>query len=98
MEEIVSMIPGANKNLLQSTEMDEGAMARLEAIISSMTPDERRKPNIINGSRRQRIARGSGTAVQDVNQLLKQFNMMQKMMKRFGKMNKIGKLKNMMPF
>ena len=98
MEEIVSMIPGANKNLLQSAEMDEGAMARLEAIISSMTPDERRKPNIINGSRRQRIARGSGTAIQDVNQLLKQFNMMQKMMKRFGKMNKIGKLKNMMPF
>ena len=98
MEEIMGMIPGVNKNALQGAEMDEGAMARLEAIISSMTLNERRKPNIINGSRRRRIARGSGTTVQDVNQLLKQFNMMQKMMKRFGKMNKLGKLKNMMPF
>ena len=98
MDEIMGMIPGVNKNMLQGAEMDEGAMVRLEAIISSMTPDERRKPNIINGNRRRRIARGSGTAVQDVNQLLKQFNMMQKMMKRFGKMSKSGKMKNMMPF
>ena len=98
MEDIMGMIPGVNKNALQGAEMDEGAMARLEAIISSMTLNERRKPNIINGSRRKRIASGSGTTVQDVNQLLKQFNMMQKMMKRMGKMNKPGKLGKMMPF
>lgn len=98
MEDIMGMIPGVNKNALQGAEMDEGALARLEAIISSMTFNERRKPNIINGSRRKRIAKGSGTTVQDVNQLLKQFNMMQKMMKRFGKMNKPGKLGKMMPF
>jgi signal recognition particle subunit SRP54 len=60
-------------------------MRRLVAIINSMTPDERRKPDIIRGSRKRRIAAGSGTQVQDVNRLLKQFGEMQVMMKRMGK-------------
>ena len=60
-------------------------MGRMEAIINSMTPKERRKPDIIKGSRKRRIAVGSGTQVQDVNRLLKQFTQMQKMMKKMGK-------------
>ena len=62
--------------------MDEDRLRRIEAIIGSMTPQERRTPKILNGSRRRRIARGSGTRVQDVNQLMKQFRAMQKMMKK----------------
>ncbi|HEV3058065.1 MAG TPA: signal recognition particle protein [Vicinamibacterales bacterium] len=66
--------------------IDEGQISRVEAIISSMTPDERRKQHIINGSRRKRIARGSGTSVEEVNRLLKQFVQMQKMLKQLGGM------------
>jgi signal recognition particle subunit SRP54 len=61
-------------------------MSRIEAIINSMTPDERRRQHIINGSRRKRIARGSGTSVEEVNRLLKQFVQMQKMLKSLGGM------------
>jgi signal recognition particle subunit SRP54 len=79
--------------------MDENAIGHMEAILNSMTRNERQRPNIINGSRRRRIARGSGTTVQEVNQLLKQYNMMQKMMKQFNRSGKLGKLGNgMMPF
>jgi signal recognition particle subunit SRP54 len=66
--------------------IDDGQLSRVEAIISSMTPDERRKQHIINGSRRKRIARGSGTSVEEVNRLLKQFVQMQKMLKQLGGM------------
>ena len=74
------MIPGAGK-ALKDVDIDDDAFKHVEAIIHSMTPDERTNPAIINGSRKKRIAKGSGTSVQQVNQLLKQFNQMAKMMK-----------------
>jgi signal recognition particle subunit SRP54 len=77
---IVKMMPGIPKELKQ-TEVDEAEIARVEAIICSMTPQERREPSLINGSRRLRIAQGSGTTTQDVNALLKQFKMVQQVMK-----------------
>lgn len=99
LEEIMNMIPGGNRGALKGVEMDDNALVRMEAIINSMTLEERQKPMIINGNRRRRISRGSGTSVQEVNQLLKQFNMMQKMVKRLGKMEKMGKMgRNMLPF
>ena len=73
-------------------------LARVEAIISSMTQEERRNPAVIDGSRRRRIARGSGTTVQDINRLLKQFDAMKKMAKQFGKLGKRGKLPGGIPF
>ncbi len=82
MQQILSMIPGAGK--LKNANLDEGAFSRIEAIINSMTPAERAKQNIINSSRKRRIAKGSGTRVNDVNKLLKQFAQMQKMMKKFS--------------
>ncbi|MBQ8300443.1 MAG: signal recognition particle protein, partial [Clostridia bacterium] len=83
LKDLMGMIPGVNKAQLSEVEVDEKAMAHIEAIIQSMTAEERRKPNIIGASRKVRIAKGSGTRVQDVNQLLKQFEQMQKMMKQF---------------
>lgn len=83
LENIIGMLPGANK--MKGLKVDDNALVRIEAIISSMTLKERRKPVIINGSRRRRIAKGSGTTVQDVNNLLKQFREMKKMMKSLGK-------------
>jgi len=88
MSELMSMIPGAAK-LPQNAEIDDKALSRTEAIISSMTPQERNRPQIINGSRRKRIASGSGTSVQEVNRLLSQFEMSQKMMKQM--MNSKGR-------
>ncbi|MDW7682255.1 MAG: signal recognition particle protein, partial [bacterium] len=79
LSQLVNMIPGAQSKMLKGIDVDEGAFVKIEAVINSMTPDERRRPHIIDGSRRKRISRGSGTSVQDVNQLLKQFKMMQKM-------------------
>jgi signal recognition particle subunit SRP54 len=81
---VMSMIPGLGKQL-QGLDVNEQEMARVEAIILSMTPQERRMPHVINGSRRQRIARGSGTTVQQVNQLLTARKQMAKMMKQMGK-------------
>jgi signal recognition particle subunit SRP54 len=79
------MLPGmGNIKALAENKPDEKQMSRVEAIISSMTPDERRKQHIINGSRRKRIAKGSGTTVEEVNRLLKQFVQMQKMLKSLG--------------
>jgi signal recognition particle subunit SRP54 len=83
LDQLVGMIPGMRK--LGGAVVDESALAHVEAIIDSMTPAERRHPNIIDGSRRRRIARGSGSTVQDVNRLLKQFESMKKMMRQFGK-------------
>jgi signal recognition particle subunit SRP54 len=80
LEDLMKMIPGAGK-AMKGVRFEDRDLARVQAIIRSMTPDERRKPDILNGSRRKRIARGSGTSVQEVNQLLKQFRDMQKMMK-----------------
>ena len=82
MEQILSMLPsvGPFKDM-QKAKVDEKELVRTEAIIDSMTPKERRNHQIINGSRRKRIAKGSGTSVQEVNQLLKQYVQAQKMMK-----------------
>src|SRR5229473_7889335 len=87
LEQIMGMLPGmGNLKALAENKPDEKQLARVEAIIGSMTPDERRKQHIINGSRRKRIARGSGTSVEEVNRLLKQFVQMQKMLKSLGGM------------
>ncbi|MDH4068797.1 MAG: signal recognition particle protein [Ignavibacteria bacterium] len=80
LDQVMGMLPGMPK-LPQGAAVDEKALVRIEAIIRSMTPKERNHPQIINGSRRRRIAAGSGTTVQDVNRLMKQFDQMQKMMK-----------------
>src|SRR5437773_1613897 len=87
VEQIMGMLPGmGNLKALAENKPDEQQISRVEAIINSMTPDERRKQHIINGSRRKRIARGSGTSVEEVNRLLKQFVQMQKMLKSLGGM------------
>jgi signal recognition particle subunit SRP54 len=87
LESIIGMLPGmGNIKALAQNKPDEKQIGRVEAIISSMTPDERRKQHIINGSRRKRIAKGSGTSVEEVNRLLKQFVQMQKMLKSLGGM------------
>ncbi len=80
MKDLVGMIPGAGK-ALKDIDIDDDAFKGIEAIIHSMTPSERTTPSIINASRKKRIAKGSGTSVQEINQLMKQFNQMSKMMK-----------------
>jgi signal recognition particle subunit SRP54 len=86
---LLGMLPGMGAmKQLKNTEIDEGELDRVEAIILSMTPEERANPALIKGSRRKRIANGSGTKVQQVNQLVKQFDQMRKMMRQMtsGKM------------
>jgi signal recognition particle subunit SRP54 len=90
LKSIVSMIPGMGKQL-QGLEVDDRQLARVEAIVLSMTPDERARPEIINGQRRARIARGSGTTVQEVNRLMAGRKQMEKLMKQIGK----GKMPNL---
>ena len=80
IKDLASMIPGVGK-AIRDVEIDNDAFKGIEAIIMSMTPYEREHPEVINGSRRQRIAKGSGTSAQDVNRLLKQFDDMRKMMR-----------------
>ena len=90
---LLGMMPGMpGMKQLKNVQVDDRQLDRIEAIVLSMTPAERRHPDIIDGSRRQRIARGSGTQVHDVNQLLKQFRDMQKLMKQFasGRPGKFG--------
>ena len=93
--QIMGMLPGVDKKMLEAvdTEENEKRLVHIEAIIQSMTKEERQKPQIIGANRKIRIAKGSGTRVQDVNQLLKQFADMQKMMKQFsgGKQQKMLK-------
>jgi signal recognition particle subunit SRP54 len=85
------MLPGpGNIKASSQNQPDEKQISRVEAIINSMTPEERRKQHIINGSRRKRIAKGSGTSVEDVNRLLKQFVQMQKVLKSLGGMTGIA--------
>ncbi len=93
IDQLFGMIPGMNSKALKGLSIDEKDLVRVEAIIDSMTPKERQNPSIINGSRRKRIAMGSGTKVQDVNKLLKQFFDTQKMMKQFSGGGKKGKKK-----
>src|SRR3954449_5073798 len=85
MTSLLGMLPGVGRQLKNMPKVDERQIDREEAIILSMTPDERRNPRSIDGSRRRRIAAGSGTNVQTVNQLLGQFKQVQKMMKQVGK-------------
>ncbi|MFH1679191.1 MAG: signal recognition particle protein [Candidatus Eisenbacteria bacterium] len=89
LDQVLGMIPGASR-LPKGLEVDEKALGRVEAILSSMTPIERREPVVLNGSRRRRIARGSGTSVQEVNQLLRQYEMLRKMMRCAGKGRRSG--------
>lgn len=90
LQDLLGMIPGLQGKALKGLQVDERAMVHIEAIINSMTPKERRRPNILNGSRRRRIALGSGTNVQEVNRLLKQFQMMQKMVKTMSRKGMSG--------
>jgi signal recognition particle subunit SRP54 len=92
LSQVMGMLPGMNR-LPQNVAVDDLALKRTEAIIQSMTRQERQRPNIINGTRRRRIALGSGTTVQDVNRLMKQFEQMQKMMKTLGKRS--GRMRGM---
>ena len=90
LKNVVSMIPGLGKHM-QGVNVDDRELARIEAIVLSMTADERRRPQVINGSRRARIARGSGTTVQQVNQLMTARKQMEKMVKQLGR----GKMPNL---
>ncbi len=94
IESILGMMPGVKPGALKDAKIDEKMLDRTEAIILSMTPEEREKPEIINSSRKRRIAAGSGTSVEDINRLLKQFDQMSKMMKQFagGKKKGFGKM------
>ena len=93
LDELMKMMPGMGGKAMKGLKVDDKALIYVEAIINSMTLEERRRPNILNGSRRKRIAKGSGTSVQEVNKLLNQFQMMQKMVKKMSKFGLKG-----MPF
>ena len=93
MQDILGMIPGMDASKLGNVEIDEKQMARTQAIIRAMTPQERRRPDILNASRRKRIARGSGTSIQEVNRLLNQYEASRKMMKQLTNMGKGGRFK-----
>ncbi|MDX9788374.1 MAG: signal recognition particle protein [Desulfobacterales bacterium] len=99
LTDLLGMIPGFGKSKqLKNMEVDEKEFVRVEAIINSMTPHERRQHAVINGSRRQRIARGSGTTIQDVNRLLKNYTQVMKMMKKINKGGMRGLTRGMLPF
>ena len=93
LDQLVGMIPGMKPNMLKDAKVDEKAMARTEAMILSMTPAERENPDILNSSRKRRIAAGSGASVEDLNKLLKQFDQMKKMMKQLSGGGKGKKMK-----
>lgn len=95
LKDLASMIPGVGK-ALKDVEIDDNAFKGIEAIIQSMTPRERTNPEILNTSRRQRIAKGSGTNIQEVNRLIKQFDQTRKMMKMVTG-SKMGKMMANMP-
>jgi signal recognition particle subunit SRP54 len=94
LQSILGMLPGLSGHQMSQVKVDEREIDRVEAIILSMTPEERRRPELIKGSRRLRIAKGSGTSVQAVNQLVKQFDQMRKLMRQMGrgKMPDLGAL------
>ena len=97
LSSLIGMLPGMNAKALDGIDVGEKELGKVEAIIKSMTKAERHSPEMINGSRRKRIAAGSGTTVQEVNRLLKQFEQMKKMMKQFTDMSGKGS-KNKLPF
>jgi len=89
LKNLISMIPGMGK-IAKNLDIDDNAFSKIEAIINSMTPEERKNPNIINGSRKKRIARGSGNKLEEVNQFMRQFEQMRKMMHQMSKMQGKG--------
>jgi signal recognition particle subunit SRP54 len=93
LSDLLGMLPGFNKKQMKHLNVDDRELVRVEAMINSMTPDERQRHSIINGSRRKRIAKGSGTSVQDVNRLLKNYSQVMKMMKKInqGGMRGLGR-------
>ena len=97
--DIMKMIPGMGKlKQMKNLDVDENEFVRIEAIINSMTPREREQHTIINGSRRKRIAKGSGTRVQDVNRLLKNYTHLLKLLKKLNKGGMSGLQRGMLPF
>ena len=98
LEDIAGMMPGMNMGALKGAAVDEKALSRTEAIIQSMTPYERENPAVLNHSRKRRIAAGSGVKVEDINKLLKQFDMMNQMMKQFSGPGASRKMKRMSKF
>lgn len=97
IKELMGLIPGVNKKMLSGLNLDEREFVRIEAIINSMTPEERQSYSIIKGSRKKRIAKGSGSTVQDVNKLLKSYTQTMKMVKKFNK-GGMRSLRGMLPF
>jgi signal recognition particle subunit SRP54 len=97
LDQLVDMLPkvGPLQNIPKDASVDEGKLKQVEAIINSMTNQERLDHNVIDGKRRKRIAKGSGTSVQDVNQVLKQYMQMRTMMKQYGSMAARGKMKGL---
>lgn len=95
IKDLIGMIPGMGK-MMKDVDIDNDSFKPIEAIIGSMTPKERERPEIIDGNRKKRIAAGSGTSIQEVNNLLKQFDEMRKMMKKMNQMQSSGKLSKMM--
>jgi len=98
LQHVLNMIPGVSKLPANALNVDEKALVRVEAVIRSMTQEERMKPHIINGSRRKRVAKGSGTSIQEVNRVLKQFSEMQQMMKSISKGKMPSFMKNFRSF
>lgn len=107
MQDLAGMLPGVDAKALEGADLDKNALGKTEAIILSMTPEERENPALLNSSRKKRIAAGSGTQVVDVNRLLKQFEMMQQMTRQMAgmsggkmarKMARLGKMKGSFPF
>ncbi|MCS7081929.1 MAG: signal recognition particle protein [Bacteroidetes bacterium] len=98
LRELLSMIPGAQKALPKDWDLDERALRRIEAMICSMTPEERRHPEILNASRRRRIAQGSGVELREVNQFLRQFEELRRWMKTWQKLGKQGRTLRGFPF
>ena len=98
LDELLGMIPGMNSKALKGLDLNPKDLVKTEAIIKSMTKKERDNPDVIDSSRRKRIAAGSGTTVSDVNRLLKQFKETKKMMKKFSEMSKGPKKKGKLGF
>jgi signal recognition particle subunit SRP54 len=98
LDQLIGMIPGLGAKQLEGVQVDESQISRVEAIIRSMTKDERHRPEIVNGSRRRRIAQGSGTSVQEVNRLINQFEQMRKMMRGIADMEAGGRRRPSIPF
>jgi signal recognition particle subunit SRP54 len=96
LKDLVGMIPGIGK-AMKDVDINDDAFKGIEAIIYSMTPEERENPDMINGSRRLRIAKGSGTNIQEVNKLIKQFDDTRKMMKMMGNKEQMAKMMRSMP-